>query len=210
MPATILCVDDDRNFCKILSRALRAEGYGVEMAHDGETALAKVRECSPDLVALDILLPKRDGFEVLEAIRKEGNGRSQIPVLMLSGCRITPAYQDRADRFRADALLTKPVPLKEILELVSKRIEASAQSTRSRPRPVAETGKRQSRPVAKKESAPVAKKESAPVAKKQSAPVAKKQSGAGREEAERAGREEGEREGCEEAERIDAALRLLS
>jgi curved DNA-binding protein CbpA/CheY-like chemotaxis protein len=137
------------------------------MAHDGETALTKVRECSPDLVALDILLPKRDGFEVLEAIRKEGNGRSQIPVLMLSGCRITPAYQDRADRFRADALLTKPVPLKEILELVSKRIEASAQSTRSRPRPAAPTGKKQSLPVAKKPSAPVANKESAKVAKKQ-------------------------------------------
>ena len=171
MPATILCVDDDRNFCKILSRALRAEGYGVEMAHDGETALAKVRECSPDLVALDILLPKRDGFEVLEAIRKEGNGHSQIPVVMLSGCRITPAYQDRADRFGADALLTKPVPLKEILELVSKRIEASAQSTRSRPRPAAPTGKKQSVPVAKKQSAQVAKKQSAQAAKKQSGPI---------------------------------------
>jgi len=160
LPATILCVDDDRNFCKILSRALRAEGYGVEMAHDGETALAKVRECSPDLVALDILLPKRDGFEVLEAIRKEGNGRSQIPVLMLSGCTITPAYQVRADRFRADALLKKPVPLKDFLELVSKRIEASAQSTRNRPRPVAKTGKKQSVSVAKKQGAPVAKKRS--------------------------------------------------
>ena len=144
MPATILCVDDDRNFCKILSRAFRAEGYGVEMAHDGETALAKVSECSPDLVTLDILLPKRDGFEVLEAIRSDGGSRGQIPVVMLSGCTITPAYQRRADRFRADALLKKPVPLKAILELVAKRIEASAQPTRSRPRPAAETGKKRS------------------------------------------------------------------
>jgi len=163
LPATILCVDDDRNFCKILSRALRAEGYGVEMAHDGETALAKVRECSPDLVALDILLPKRDGFEVLEAIRKQGNGLSQIPVVMLSGCTITPAYRDRADRFRADALLKKPVPLKEFLEVVSKRIEAAAKSAgdsaakpvRSRSQPAAPTGRKQGRPASEKQGGPV-------------------------------------------------------
>ena len=147
MPATILCVDDDRSFCKILSRAFRAEDYGVEIAHDGETALAKVRECSPDLVTLDILLPKRDGFEVLEAIRNDGGPRGQIPVVMLSGCTITPAYQDRADRLRADALLKKPVPLTEILELVANRIVAGAEPIRSKPPSPAATRKKQSEPV---------------------------------------------------------------
>jgi len=139
--ATILCVDDDRNFCQILSRAFRAEGYGVETAHDGETALAKLRECSPDLVTLDILLPKRDGFQVLETIRSEGGPRSRIPVVMLSGCTMTPAYRDRADRFQADVLLKKPVPLKEILEVVAMQIDASGESARDRPRPDAPTAK---------------------------------------------------------------------
>ncbi len=134
MAATILCVDDDRNFCQILSRAFRAEGYGVEMAHDGEVALAKVRECAPDLVTLDILLPKRDGFEVLEAIRKEGGSRGQTPVVLLSGCTSTPNYQRRADRLHADAVLKKPVPLKEILELVAKQISAHTEPDRTRPR----------------------------------------------------------------------------
>ena len=134
MTATILCIDDDRSFCQILSRAFRSEGYRVEMAHDGETALTKVRECSPDLVTLDILLPKRDGFEVLEAIRKDGSPRGQIPVVLLSGCTMTPRYRDRADRLHADALLTKPVPLAEILELVSKQIGLGTQQTRRRPR----------------------------------------------------------------------------
>jgi CheY-like chemotaxis protein/tetratricopeptide (TPR) repeat protein len=129
---TILCVDDDRNFCKILSRAFSAEGYKVEMAHDGETALAKVRECSPDLVTLDILLPKRDGFEVLEAIRKDSNGGGQLPVVLLSGCTSTRRYQERADRLHADAMLKKPVPLKMILELVAKQIGAGTEQARSR------------------------------------------------------------------------------
>ena len=151
MPATILCVDDDRSFCKILSRALRAEDYGVEIAHDGETALAKLRECSPDLVTLDILLPKLDGFEVLEAIRNDIETGGQIPVLMLSGCTITPAYQDRADRLRADALLNKPVPLADILQLVAKRIEADCEPVRSRAQPSAATPKKQKRPVEKEE-----------------------------------------------------------
>jgi CheY-like chemotaxis protein/tetratricopeptide (TPR) repeat protein len=133
--ATILCVDDDRNFCQILSRAFRAEGYGVEMAHDGETALAKVRECSPDLVTLDILLPKRDGFEVLEAIRQEAGPGRQIPVVLLSGCTSTPSYQRRADQFHADAVLKKPVPLKEILDLVAKQISADSRPDRTRFQP---------------------------------------------------------------------------
>jgi CheY-like chemotaxis protein len=148
LAATILCVDDDRNLCQILSRALGSEGYGVEMAHDGEAALAKVRACAPDLVVLDILLPKRDGFEVLEAIRKDEGPRGQIPVVLFSGCTITPAYKDRADRLHADAMLKKPVPLKVILEIVSKQIGAGAAPTRSRTRLGAESRKTQSEPIA--------------------------------------------------------------
>jgi CheY-like chemotaxis protein len=148
LTATILCVDDDRNFCQILSRAFRSEGYRVEMAHDGETALAKVRECSPDLVTLDILLPKRDGFEVLEAIRKDEGPRGQIPVVLLSGCTMTPSYQDRAHRLHADALLTKPVPLTEVLELVSKQIGLGAQRIQRAPRPRGAVRSDESAPIA--------------------------------------------------------------
>jgi len=148
LAAKILCVDDDRNFCRILSRAFSSEGYGVEMAHDGEAALAKVRACSPDLVVLDILLPRRDGFEVLEAIRKEEGRLAQTPVMLLSGCTITPAYQARADRLHADAALKKPVPLKVILELVAKQIGAGAPSTPIRTRLGAEPRKKEREPIA--------------------------------------------------------------
>lgn len=119
MASTVLCVDGDRNYCRILARAFRAEGYAVEVAHDGESALERVRECDPDLVTLDILLPRRDGFSVLEAIRSEGRGRAR-PVLLLSGCTPTPAYEERARRLAADALLVKPVALDRLLETAGK------------------------------------------------------------------------------------------
>ena len=97
------------------ARAARAEGYGVEMAHDGDSALAKLRECSPDLVTLDILLPKRDGFEVLEAIRKQEGPRGQVPVVLLSGCTITQTFRQGRRMTRSIASSTgRPSPLPEL------------------------------------------------------------------------------------------------
>ena len=69
MTATVLYVDDDRNLCQIVGRTLRSEGYGVRTAFDGAEAVASLREDPPDLLLLDLLLPRRDGFEVLEEIR---------------------------------------------------------------------------------------------------------------------------------------------
>ena len=71
MPATVLCVDDDRAFCQILAKALTSEGYDVRTAFDGEEALKAVVEGHPQVVLLDLILPRRDGFAVLEAIRSE-------------------------------------------------------------------------------------------------------------------------------------------
>ena len=124
MAATILCADDDRNLCQILTRALGGAGYRVETAHDGETALERVRTLRPDLVTLDVLLPKRDGFAVLEAIRRDPELRG-TPVFLLSGCTLTEAYRRRAESLRADALLVKPVPLTELLEVVGKQFTSS-------------------------------------------------------------------------------------
>ena len=59
MAGTILCVDDDRHFCQILSRALSQSGWQVEMVHDGERALGRIRELSPALVTLDVLTVER-------------------------------------------------------------------------------------------------------------------------------------------------------
>ena len=127
MPASILCADDDRHFCQILSRAFEKEGYVVEQAHDGEDALAKIQSLEPDLVTLDVMLPKRDGFEVLESVRAGGE-LANTPVILVSGCTITPDYQARADALTANAVLQKPVPLAELLSVVA----AHATSTKGK------------------------------------------------------------------------------
>lgn len=116
MDVTIVCADDDRNFCQILARTLRAEGYRVETAHDGVSALERVRELGPALVTLDVMLPRRDGFAVLDALRREAGPLCSTPVVLFSGCRFTPADRARAERLGADAVLEKPVPLEQLLK----------------------------------------------------------------------------------------------
>ena len=119
MSQTILCADDDHNLCQILARALREEGYQVETAYDGESALSKVQEISPSLLLLDVILPKRDGFSVLEAIREFETCETRMPVILHSGCTFTPSYEERAQALGVEAVLHKPVPLDHLLAQVS-------------------------------------------------------------------------------------------
>ena len=118
MAATILCADDDRHFCQILSRALGQAGWRVELVHDGETALARIRELEPALVTLDVMLPRLDGFGVLETLRKD-EATQDTPVLLVSGCTFTSDHEARARSLAAAAVLKKPVPLAQLLALVS-------------------------------------------------------------------------------------------
>ncbi len=118
MSSTILCVDDDPGFCRILGRAFREQGHDVLTAADGDSALDQVRSRRPDLVTLDVMLPRRDGFSVLEEIRSLGG--PHLPVILLSGARFTPEYETRASQLAVDEVLTKPVPLWKLLEVVDR------------------------------------------------------------------------------------------
>jgi len=124
LTATILCADDDRNFCRILARALTQEGYRVETAYDGEAALERIRVLRPQLVTLDVMLPRRDGFEVLEALRRSDEDRS-LPVLLMTGCTLSRHYLERGRKLRADAMLQKPIPLEELLRIVGRQLGAA-------------------------------------------------------------------------------------
>src|SRR3954469_9704822 len=77
---TILVVDDERHIVDLLRLYLEKEGFAVDEAHDGEAALDKHARHDPDLVALDVMLPKVDGFEVCREIHRRGD----TPVLMLT------------------------------------------------------------------------------------------------------------------------------
>lgn len=113
MPEKILVVDDEMTLLETLSYNLKKQGYEVEMASDGPTALELARSGHPDLIVLDIMLPGMDGFEVCREIRKDMN----TPVLMLT------ARDDEIDRVvglevGADDYLTKPFSMRELLARV--------------------------------------------------------------------------------------------
>ncbi|HEY3368020.1 MAG TPA: response regulator transcription factor [Symbiobacteriaceae bacterium] len=106
----ILIVDDDQKILKALDQALRKEGYEVYRAADGEAALQVAHEMEPDLIVLDIMLPKLDGFEVCAKLRSLGN----VPVLILSA---RTEEMDKVVGFNvgADDYMTKPFRLSELV-----------------------------------------------------------------------------------------------
>jgi DNA-binding response OmpR family regulator len=109
----ILVVEDDLTLLETLEYNLAVEGYEVITAADGLTALEVAREEDPDLILLDLMLPRLDGFEVCRILRRETN----VPILMLT------ARADEVDRVvglevGADDYLTKPFSMRELLARV--------------------------------------------------------------------------------------------
>jgi two-component system OmpR family response regulator len=100
----VLVVDDEVRFAQSLQRGLRAEGFDVDLAHDGETGLRLARAGGYDALVLDIMLPGLSGYRVTERLRADG---SDLPVLMLSA---KDGEYDQADGLDlgADDYLTKP------------------------------------------------------------------------------------------------------
>ncbi|MEA5011483.1 MAG: response regulator, partial [Angelakisella sp.] len=76
----ILVADDDKNICELIRLYLEKEGYTVVLAHDGEEAVSKFFDESPDLILLDIMMPKLDGWQVCREIRKKSN----TPIIMIT------------------------------------------------------------------------------------------------------------------------------
>jgi DNA-binding response OmpR family regulator len=110
MVGRVLVVEDDDEIADVLRRSLRQEGHEVRTALDGEEALETARDFSPDMVVLDLGLPKLDGVEVCRQLREE----SDVPILILT------ARTDTEDRVRgldagADDYLAKPFERSELL-----------------------------------------------------------------------------------------------
>jgi phosphate regulon transcriptional regulator PhoB len=114
--STILVVDDEPEILELVRYNLSRDGYKVIEAMDGEAALERVYQSPPDLVILDLLLPKRSGIEVLEAIRSEPRTRA-LPVLLLTA-RSTEMDKLIGFEHGADDYLTKPFSPKELLARV--------------------------------------------------------------------------------------------
>lgn len=108
--ARVLIVEDDEEIAQVLQRSLRMEGYETRIASDGEQALDMAADYIPDLVVLDLGLPKLDGMEVARRIRKSGD----VPILMLTA---RDAIESRVDGLDAgaDDYLVKPFERQELL-----------------------------------------------------------------------------------------------
>lgn len=114
MSQKVLVVDDEQSIVTLLKYNLETAGYIVEVAYDGEEALQKVESSQPDLIVLDVMLPKKDGIEVCKTIRSDKN---LVPILMLT------AKDDEFDRvlgleLGADDYMTKPFSPREVVARV--------------------------------------------------------------------------------------------
>ena len=113
MSKKILIVDDEPNIVISLEFLMKKEGFQVAVAVDGEEALAKVASFAPDLLLLDVMMPKKSGFEVCESLRADpANAMLKIVMLTAKG-RETEVAKGLA--IGADAYVTKPFSTKDLV-----------------------------------------------------------------------------------------------
>ncbi len=117
----VLIIEDEELMYSVLEKRLSREGYDVVVAHDGEEGLEMAQQEKPDLVLLDIVMPKKNGFEVLETMQKDEELRN-IPVIIISNSG-QPVEIDRAQELGArDWLIKTEFDPKEVLEKVRNQI----------------------------------------------------------------------------------------
>ena len=122
MDARILLVEDDASIREITALGLESDGFRVETAADGDEALTRFRAGRPDLVLLDVMLPKRDGFEVCRTIRAE----SSVPVIMLTARTETIDVVVGLES-GADDYVTKPFEMPELVARVRAALRRARQ-----------------------------------------------------------------------------------
>ena len=119
---TVLIVEDEKNIVDILRFNLQREGYQTCEAYDGEDGLAKALSVNPDLILLDVMLPKMNGFDVCRRLRDKGDN---VPAIILT------AREEEADKvlgleIGADDYITKPFSMRELIARVGANIRRTA------------------------------------------------------------------------------------
>ena len=123
MSHKILIVDDEPTIVISLEFLMKKEGFQIAVAGDGEEALAKVASFAPDLLLLDVMMPKKSGFEVCEALRADpANSALKIVMLTAKG-RETEVAKGLA--IGADAYVTKPFSTKDLVVRVKELLGAA-------------------------------------------------------------------------------------
>ena len=116
MPQTILVVEDEPNIVESLSFLMKKAGFVVRVARDGNTAIRTIESEAPDLVLLDIMMPRRDGYEVCRTIRANPDW-DHVRIIMLSA-KGRDFDRRKGLELGADDYITKPFSTREIVERV--------------------------------------------------------------------------------------------
>lgn len=122
MTKKILIADDEQNIVISLEFLMKREGYQVSVANDGEEAVARIRSERPDLVLLDVMMPKKSGFEVCQEIKADPALQSVRILMLTAKGRDTEVAKGLA--LGADAYMTKPFSTKELVERVRSMLAA--------------------------------------------------------------------------------------
>lgn len=109
----VLLVDDDEMILEVISAAFSHQGYTVLEAHDGSEALVRAERDAPDLVVLDLVMPRRSGFAVLDRLRQRHATR---PVIIVVTANTDPRHEQFAHDHGANAFFRKPFDIEALLE----------------------------------------------------------------------------------------------
>lgn len=124
MSATILIADDEPNILISLEYLMKREGYHVLLAHDGQEALDLIEHERPQLVLLDVMMPRKNGFEVCQAVRSNEALRDVCIVMLTAKGRDTDVAKGLA--LGANAYMTKPFSTRELVDKVRDMLGAAA------------------------------------------------------------------------------------
>lgn len=126
MTHRVLIVDDEPNIVLALEFLMQKEGYEVRTAEDGEIALQEMLSFKPDLLILDVMMPKIDGFEVCQRVRTEQANRNVI-ILMLTA-KGREVESEKGLQMGADLYVTKPFSTRELVQKVKEILTQKRQS----------------------------------------------------------------------------------
>ena len=118
----ILIIEDDRSLQSALVEVISQEGFEAISAFDGEEGLRKIAENKPDLILLDIILPKKDGYELLEDIKKDEKIRD-IPVLILTNLEEADNVQKALDLGATTFMVKSDFSLKDIVQKIKDNVK---------------------------------------------------------------------------------------
>jgi two-component system alkaline phosphatase synthesis response regulator PhoP len=122
MSTAILIADDEPNILVSLEFLMKREGYEVHLAHDGEEAMAVLRRERPTLLLLDVMMPRKTGFEVCQEVRQDESLKDTRILILTAKGRETDVVKGMA--LGADAYMTKPFSTRELVDKVRELLAA--------------------------------------------------------------------------------------